>query len=108
MPQAILITIYHDGSQEQCAGRCGMDCSRPEDQRLIAQRLAVAFGERVKVEFVDLGANPERGREVLDQVRRGELMLPLVAVNGKLRLSGYFEVRQLQDAIQVEMEMSGD
>ena len=40
-----------------------------------------------------------------DEIRNKNLLLPLLLVNGHLRISGPFDIRQLMDAIEFETEM---
>ncbi|MBA7696303.1 hypothetical protein ES703_104948 [subsurface metagenome] len=38
-------------------------------------------------------------------IKNKGLLLPLLLLNGKLRISGQFDIRQLLDTIEVEIEI---
>lgn len=104
----IRVTIYEDSQREQCSGGCGMDCSAAETQQFIKEHLKQLYGEMIKVEHVDLAAPScdQSHIEFAQSIKARDFMLPLVLINGKPRLSGYFDMRQLKEAIQTEIETS--
>ncbi|MFC2056992.1 hypothetical protein ACFLTO_05460 [Chloroflexota bacterium] len=40
-------------------------------------------------------------------IKDRNLLLPLLLINGQLRISGRFDIRQLLDTIGIEIEMGG-
>jgi len=40
-------------------------------------------------------------------IKKRNLLLPLLIINGDLRISGPFDMRQLMDIIEVETEIEG-
>ena len=108
MTPSIRVTIIDDAKAEKCEGRCGLDCTSPKTIEEITSLLKNLYGEKVESEFLDL-AEPATSRsypEIVDRIRKENLNLPLLLINGKLRIAGYFDIHQLQNTIQVEIEMA--
>ena len=103
----ILVTVVDDATSPKCEARCGLDLSSPETLKSTADVLRKLFGNRVKIEHTSL-ASTEAGSlsEIADRVKSGDLVLPLLLVNGKPRISGYFDLHALQEVIQAEIEMA--
>ena len=104
---SIQVTVFDNSKGEKCEGRCGLDLSSPEAVESITELLKKLYGERVQLEYLDL-AEPSISNshpEIVERIRVENLSLPLLLINGKLRISGYFDIRQLQSAIQIEMEI---
>lgn len=106
--QPLVQVLILDSSQSgKCEARCGLDWSVPEEMKELKQSLHKLHSDTVQVEYFDL-ANAGVRRlypEVVKRARQENLPLPLLVLNGKIRLSGYFDFRMLQDAIQAEMEL---
>ena len=112
MPRArpqprILVTVVDDTASEKCEARCGLDFSSTETFESTAEVLRKLFGTRVKLECAGLDA-VQAGplAEMGERLKSGELVLPLLLVNGKPRISGYFDLHSLQEVIQAEIEMA--
>ncbi len=103
----IQITIVDDSRGEKCDAECGLDWSSAEVITLASQRIKDRFGEKIELEYLDLAkATANRHTLELSQEIKGKnLLLPLLTINGRLRISGIFDVRQLLDAIEAEMEI---
>ena len=104
---SIQVTIFDNSQSEKCEGRCGLDFSSPGAVGSITEILGKLYGDKVQLEYLDL-AEPSVSSSYPDIAQRviGEnLSLPLLLINGQLRISGYFDIRQLQSAIQIEMEI---
>ena len=105
----IRITVVDGAGGSKCEGRCGLDFSKDETLKSTRELLHKRYGKRVTLEYVDLGGNQSgSSMEIAEMVRHEEMSLPLLLVNGKLRISGYFDLRSLQEAVQAEIEMAGD
>lgn len=105
---SVQVLILDAAAGEKCEARCGLDWSSPEVLRWAREQLHQVYGETVQLEYIDL-ADPEARRlcpEVVERVEAQKLSLPLLVLNGSIRLSGYFDLRMLQDALQAEMEIS--
>ena len=108
MSPSIQITVIDDAKAEKCEGHCGLDFSSPEAVEEIAGLLNKVYGEKVQLECLDL-AEPSTSRsypEIVERIKTENLPLPLLLINGNLRISGYFDIHLLQNAIQVELEMA--
>jgi len=70
-----------------CAERCGVDWTDYGNQRLARQNLRQFFGEGVELEFHDAGEAPP---DIARRLEEGGLLLPLLVINGRVRLPGIF------------------
>jgi hypothetical protein len=103
----IHVIVVDDAASAKCDARCGLDLSCPDVLESTTQVLHKMFGKRVGLEYVRLDAiQPGPLAEVADRVKGGELALPLLLINGKPRVSGYFDLHLLQESIQAEIEMA--
>ncbi|MBI4284032.1 MAG: hypothetical protein HY663_06145 [Chloroflexi bacterium] len=109
MKPTIQITVVDDSRVEQCDAECGLDWSSAEVRALASQSLQGRFGENIELAYLDLAeAAPNRRTLALSQEIKGKnLLLPLLTINGQIRISGDFDIRQLLDAIEAEMEIEG-
>ncbi len=103
----IEITIIDDSSREECDAGCGEDWSSPETLTLARQRIKDRFDDKIQLQYLDLSkAAPDnyvlKWNEV---IKNKSLPLPLLAINGQPRISGLFDIRQLLDTIEVEIEI---
>jgi len=106
-PPSIQVTIFDNSKGEKCEGRCGLGLSLPGEVESITELLNKLYGGRVQLEYLDL-AEPSISSlhpEIVERIRAEDLSLPLLLINGKLRISGYFDIRSLQSAIQIEIEI---
>ena len=110
MPEhGIQITIINDSRWEECEAACGIDWSSPESTTLAGQRIKDRFGEEMSLKYLDLAEvkpNPEI-QKWNEDIKDKNLSLPLLVLNGQLRISGPFDIRQLLDTIEAEMEIAG-
>ena len=103
----IQITIVDDSKGEKCDAHCGVDWSSMEAIALANQRIKDRFGDKIQLKYLDL-AKPVTNRRTLElnrEVRNKNLSLPLLLINGEPRISGQFDIRQLLDAIEAEVEI---
>ena len=105
--RTILVTVVDDAASPKCEARCGLDFSSAETFESTVEVIRKTFGSRVRLEYARLGAIQTGPlAEIAARVKGGELALPLLLVNGKPRVSGYFDLRLLQESIQAEIEMA--
>ncbi len=103
----IAVTILDDPARPGCEARCGLDLSSPEVRNSTAQALRRRFGGRVELRYTTVQeAGTAAPEAVTEGLGRGDLMLPLLLINGKPRISGYFDLHSLLEVIQAEMEMA--
>ena len=107
MKQTIQVTIVDDSQGVKCDALCGVDWSSTEAISLATKRIKERFGDKVQLEYLDLAKSitGDRALELNRQVRDKDLSLPLLVINGQPRISGQFDVRQLVDAIETEVEI---
>lgn len=101
------ITIVDDSRGEKCDAECGLDWSSAEVIALANQRIKDRFGEKIELAYLDL-ANATANRYTLELsqgIKEKNRLLPLLTINGQPRISGQFDIRQLVDAIEAEMEI---
>jgi len=104
---AIQITIVDDSKGEKCDAHCGVDWSSAEAIALANKRIKDRFGGKIQLEYIDL-SKPMTNHHALElnqRIRNKNLPLPLLLINGEPRISGQFDIRQLLDAIDAEMEI---
>ena len=104
----IKITIVNDSRRKECGAECGTDWSSPEAIALASQRIKDRFGNRIQLAYLDLPEardNPD-ALEWNKVIKNKNLLLPLLLLNGQLRISGQFDIRQLLDTIEAEIEIS--
>jgi len=98
---AVRLTVIGNSRAPACQADCGADWSQPET--LFQARLALRerFGGRVRIDYVD--AEHNKGRLKLPP---GEKAYPLLTVDGSIRLSGRFDLRQVMDIAEAQLEMA--
>ena len=103
----IQISIIDDSSREECDVGCGEDWSSPAILALAEQRIKDRFGDKIRLQYLDLSETiPNHDAlEWNTVIKQKNLPLPLLVVNGHPRISGLFDIRQLLDTIEVEIEM---
>jgi hypothetical protein len=87
-----------------CAEPCGVDWTDQENQRLARQNLRQFFGDRVELEFLDTEQAPP---DIARGLKEGGLLLPLLVINGRVRLQGFFDFRRLRDMVEAVGEAYG-
>ena len=103
----IQITIVDDSGSKKCEGYCGIDWSSAEAMALASQRIKDRFGDKIQLKYLDQ-SNAMAKHDALEwsqAAKNQDLPLPLLIINGQLRISGQFDIRQLLDAIEAEMEI---
>ena len=103
----IQIVIIDDSRAEKCDAECGFDWSSAEVIALASQQIKDRFGKEIQLEYIDLSrATANRHASELSREIKGKnLSFPLLTISGQPRISGQFDVRQLLDAIEAEMEI---
>jgi disulfide oxidoreductase YuzD len=103
----IQVTIINDPARQDCDASCGIDWSLRESLELAEEQVRNRFGERVCLTYLDL-----TGKEKVDSlIEWGEkivsekLSVPLLILNGRLRITGNFDIRQMLDVIEAELEI---
>jgi len=103
----IQVIIINDSRLQACEASCGVDWSSSEVMALASQQIRERFGEKTHLEYLDL-AESIAGKETdewNDMISNRNLSLPVLLVNGQPRISGQFDIRQLLDAIEADIEI---
>jgi hypothetical protein len=87
------INIIDDTSRRDCDINCGTDWSSEEAVILADQQIKSRFGTEARLKYWQL------------TIREKGLSVPLLLINGHLRVAGQFDTRQIINAIEVEREM---
>ena len=103
----VKINIIEDTSRRYCDINCGTDWSSEEAVILANQQIRGRFGTEVRLEYIDLSRNvPNQQLENWQlAIREKDLSVPLLLINGHLRVAGQFDTRQIINAIETEMEL---
>ena len=103
----IKVIIANDSTAAQCDAECGTDWSAAESIEMARRQIKDRFGGNIKLDYIDL-SRPSSQPDVpalSREIKSKSLVLPLLLINGKPRISGLFDIRQLLDTIEVELEM---
>lgn len=104
----VKVTIINDPLKKQdCDASCGADWSSLQTLDLARKQVNERFGGNIQLTYMDIagetaGSEPDKWMVAL---KEHNLSVPLLVINGQLRISGNFNIRQMMDAIEVEMEM---
>ncbi len=101
---AIQVTIIYESKGERCNADCGVDWSSTEVITLTNQRIKERFGDRVELEYVDL-SKPGTNHLKLQAIRNKNQSIPLLVLDGQVRISGQFDIHLLLDAIDADIEI---
>lgn len=107
MSPLISVTILDDANAAKCDGRCGLDFSSPDTVKQITGSLNNMFGNTVKLEYLDIAKASKNHiyTEIVKKVKTNDLSLPILLVNDKLRISGYFDIHLLKSTIQIDLDL---
>jgi hypothetical protein len=100
----VTVTIIDDTSVHACEGDCAVDWAKPKSLAQARQKIADRFGDDVGLEYVDLpkAAETDFLREV--KARTTGMPFPILLANRDPRIAGEFDLRQLIDVIEAELE----
>lgn len=107
MGKGMKITILGGNAEGECEVGCGEDWSSQEAITLASGRIKERFGEDIPLEYIDLSDDSaeKNTREWKEMIKSRNLALPLLLLDGELRISGQFDIRQLLDVVEVEREV---
>ena len=103
----LTIAIIDDSRGDKCEGECGVDWTLDASRSAAREELRTRFGERIDLEFLDLSQYLSRPKlpGLLERIQAEGLSLPLLAIEGEPRISGYFDIRMMSDAVEAELEL---
>jgi hypothetical protein len=101
------IDIIDDTSRRDCVVDCGTDWSSPEAIELANRQISNRFGIEARLEYTDLSRTiPDHPAAQWHRIIREKgLSVPLLLINGQLRVAGQFDTRQIINAVEAEMEL---
>ncbi len=102
------IAIFeHQELSKPCLEGCGTNWLEEGNQHLAKESLKRCFGEKVAVNFYDLAqtATQQRFADIIHMAEEQSLCFPLLVVNGKVRISGFFDQRMLLDMLDAEEDL---
>jgi len=101
------INIIDDTGRRDCDMNCGTDWSAQEAVVLANQRIKSRFGTEACLEYIDLSQTipDDRTAQWCQAIMERGLSVPLLLINGHLRIAGQFDTRQIIDAVEAEMEL---
>jgi disulfide oxidoreductase YuzD len=102
---SIQITILNDNRQASCEVDCGIDWSSPETTELASRQIKDRFAREINLAYLDLADADNGLQEWKNRIKDNNLSLPLLIINNQLRISGPFDIRQLLDTIEAEIEI---
>jgi len=104
---SIEINIIDESDRRDCDAACGTDWSSPDALALATRQVRERFGGGARLEYLDLSRSTRdrQAREWRHAIREKNLSVPLLLINGRLRIAGQFDIRQLVDAVEAEMEI---
>ena len=89
--------IISNNSPSLCKAECGSDWSQPIVQTTTKKHLKEKFGDNIILDYCGVDDCNIEFSEV-DK-------FPLLVINGDIRLSGPFDMRQLFDIIETQIEL---
>jgi hypothetical protein len=108
LSEVIKVTILNDTRtfQFRCEMACGEDWSSADARDNAAKSIKERFGSRAKLEYIDLAKTRRKNApELKDLVKSAELVLPALLIDGRPRITGSFDLRQMLDMIDAEKEL---
>ena len=102
------VTIINDPLRKaDCDGACGADWSSMQTLDMARKQIHERFGENARLTYIDVaeGTMTDSLQSWLDYIKERKLSVPLLVIDGQVRISGHFDVRQMMDAIEVQTEM---
>jgi disulfide oxidoreductase YuzD len=103
--RSIQISILNDKRKVSCEANCGIDWSSPEAITLASQQIKERFDKETNLEYLELAHANTSVQKWENRIKTDNLALPLLIINGQLRISGPFDIRQLLDTIEAEIEI---
>ena len=101
------VIIVDDSEMQECDAGCGTDWSLSVSLDLLKERIKEKFNDKIVIDYVDIskGESSQQKLEWRRLIEDNSLPVPLLLVDGELRMSGQFDIRQILDAIETHMEI---
>ena len=107
MTENVQVTIINDPARQDCDASCGTDWSLRESMELAEEQVRNRFGKGVHLRYLNLTGKEKIDSliEWRDKINNENLSMPLLIINGHLRITGNFDIRQMLDVIEAELEI---
>ena len=109
MKGKLTVAVYEQvANAKMCSESCGVNWLTPGPQQEARDRLKQRFGDKVKIDFYDLDipAVQEKHGKWLERVKKEKLLMPLLVIDGEVRINGFFDTRMLIDMVDAEGELA--
>jgi hypothetical protein len=101
----VKITIVDDtASPRTCTGNCGTDWSRAESTNAAREQISGRFGRLAELEYVDLHRVGNKAATAKLRATVTGMPFPVLLADGRPRIAGEFDLRQIMDVIEVDLE----
>ena len=104
----VQVTIINDPLYRQdCDVSCGADWSSMTVLEMARRQLKEKFGDDINLTYMDIAADSADEGIIhwIHTIKQKKLGVPLLIINGQIRIAGNFDIRQMMDVIEVEREM---
>lgn len=103
----VRVTIIDDPMKRDCEASCGTDWSSLHTLEITRKQVRERFNDDIRITYLDLSGDTGDADAPVwqDEIKRKKLRVPLLIVNGRLRISGNFDIRQILDVLEAELEM---
>jgi disulfide oxidoreductase YuzD len=107
LTENVQVTIINDPARQDCDASCGIDWSLRESMELAEEQVSNRFGKGVHLRYLNLTGKEKIDSliEWRDKINNENLSMPLLIINGHLRITGNFDIRQMLDVIEAELEI---
>jgi disulfide oxidoreductase YuzD len=102
-----IIIINDPLNNQDCDASCGTDWSSLQSLELARKQIRERFEGDIRLTYLDI-TQDSAGDDVkrwMEEIKKKNLSVPLLIINGHLRISGNFDIRQMMDVIEVESEL---
>jgi glutaredoxin len=98
--------IVFDSTAKSCEAACGLNWRDANNLSILKKRLKERLGDGVAVALLDVSEENDRERQIKSKIVLENLTLPVLFVDGTVRISGEFDMRQVLDAVEAALELS--
>jgi len=102
-----VVVLEHREMGKPCTEGCGMDWLVEENQKLAHELVEQGFGSSVSLRFVNLAEPGAEAayRSLVEHVRAEGIVLPVLIINGEVKIAGYFDLRMLNEMIDATSDL---
>jgi hypothetical protein len=97
MTEKIHIEIVCNSRQPLCQTECGANWSHPDVRARAKIDLRQRFGNYIRLDYINMSGSANQYSK--------ETSYPLLIINGCIRLTGQFDMRQLMEIVETQLEV---